>query len=68
MCVAVGGIIAIVDVVFPNKFSTILEVDYGTPFDRHVIIEESHDTRKIKGGKRSLEEPEALGIGRKILR
>lgn len=32
--------------IFPHSFSTILEVDYDTPYDRHVIIEESFDTRK----------------------
>jgi dual oxidase maturation factor 1 len=63
----VGAIIAILDLIFPHKFSTILEVDYDTPYDRHIILEESHDTRKKKG-KRSLEEPDGLGLGRKILR
>ncbi len=64
---AVGGLIAVLDLIYPNKFSTILEVDYDTPYDRHIIIEDSHDTRKRKG-KRSLEEPPSLGLGRKILR
>lgn len=34
--------------IFPHQFSTILEVDYDTPYDRHVIIEESFDTRNIR--------------------
>lgn len=34
--------------IFPHQFSTILEVDYDTPYDRHVIIEESYDTRNVK--------------------
>jgi hypothetical protein len=69
LCLTVGAVIAIVDLMYPHKFSTILEVDYGTPFDRHIIIEESHYTRRKKGsGKRSLEDPEPMGFGRKILR
>lgn len=35
----VGGSISIIDLIYPHKFSTILEMDYGTPFDRHTIIE-----------------------------
>ncbi|XP_042897911.1 dual oxidase maturation factor 2 [Parasteatoda tepidariorum] len=31
LCVFVGGAVAIVDLLFPNKFSTILEVDYDMP-------------------------------------
>ena len=65
LCIAIGCLISLLDLLFPHKFSTILEVDYDTPYDRHIIIEESHDKRKK--GKRSLEEPE-MGIGRKILR
>jgi dual oxidase maturation factor 1 len=67
---SVGIIIAVVDFIYPHKFSTILEVDYGTPFDRHIIIEESHYTKRTKrgSGKRSLEDPEPMGLGRKILR
>ena len=34
--------------IFPHQFSTILEVDYDTPYDRHVIIEESFDTRNVR--------------------
>ncbi|XP_050421196.1 dual oxidase maturation factor 1 isoform X1 [Adelges cooleyi] len=64
LCIAVGLIIVAVDCVYPHKFSTILEVDFDTPYDRHIIIEDS-STRKKRVGK-SLEEPE--GLGRRILR
>lgn len=64
LCIIVGLIITTVDMLYPNSFSTILEVDYDTPYDRHVIIEESH--HKTRYGKRGLEVPP--GIGRKILR
>nr|CAD7398485.1 unnamed protein product [Timema cristinae] len=71
LCLTAGLVIAVVDLVYPHRFSTILEVDYDTPYDRHIIIEESHDTRrnnkKNVGGNR-LEEPPAAGIGTKILR
>lgn len=53
-----------VDCVYPHKFSTILEVDYDTPYDRHIIIEDSIHRKKRVG--KSLEEPE--GLGRRILR
>ncbi|CAG5089561.1 Similar to DUOXA1: Dual oxidase maturation factor 1 (Homo sapiens) [Cotesia congregata] len=46
-CLLSGIIITIIDLIFPHQFSTILEVDYDTPYDRHVIIEESFDTRNI---------------------
>lgn len=48
MCLLAGIIITAIDLIFPHQFSTILEVDYDTPYDRHVIIEESFDTRNIK--------------------
>lgn len=41
-----GIVITAIDMIFPHSFSTILEVDYDTPYDRHVIIEESFDTRR----------------------
>ncbi|XP_032687256.1 dual oxidase maturation factor 1 [Odontomachus brunneus] len=47
-CLLAGLIIAAIDLIFPHQFSTILEVDYDTPYDRHVIIEESFDTRNIR--------------------
>lgn len=46
-CLIGGLIITIIDLIFPHQFSTILEVDYDTPYDRHVIIEKSSDTRNI---------------------
>lgn len=47
-CLLAGLIITAIDLIFPHQFSTILEVDYDTPYDRHVIIEESFDTRNIR--------------------
>ncbi|XP_063984088.1 dual oxidase maturation factor 1 [Diachasmimorpha longicaudata] len=47
VCVLGGTVIAVIDLIFPHQFSTILEVDYDTPYDRHVIIEESFDTRNV---------------------
>jgi dual oxidase maturation factor 1 len=79
----VGLTISAVDLVFPHHFSTILEVDYDTAYDRHVIIEEStHRGRKKKSGSVStvgspttkapnagLEEPPGVGQwGSKLLR
>ncbi|XP_008557204.1 dual oxidase maturation factor 1 [Microplitis demolitor] len=46
-CLLSGIIITIIDLIFPHQFSTILEVDYDTPYDRHVIIEESFDTSNV---------------------
>lgn len=68
ICVIVGLAIAIVDTVFPHKFSTILEVDYDTPYDRHIIIEDSHVTRDKKKQTNKLEEPPNAGLGSKLLR
>ncbi|XP_043281843.1 dual oxidase maturation factor 1 [Venturia canescens] len=47
-CFFSGLVITAIDLIFPHQFSTILEVDYDTPYDRHVIIEESFDTRNVK--------------------
>lgn len=44
-CLLAGVIITAMDMIFPHSFSTILEVDYDTPYDRHVIIEESFETQ-----------------------
>uniref|UniRef100_A0A0A9Y706 Dual oxidase maturation factor 2 n=2 Tax=Lygus hesperus TaxID=30085 RepID=A0A0A9Y706_LYGHE len=63
LCTFVGLVIIAIDFIYPNKFSTILEVDYDTPYDRHVIIEESHHKQRTGKG---LEEPP--GLGRRILR
>ncbi|EDW37035.1 GL25732 [Drosophila persimilis] len=43
LCFIAGVLISIIDLVWPHTFSTVLEVYYGTPYDRHVILEESSD-------------------------
>ena len=35
----------------------------GTPFDRHTIIEDSHETKKKKKWTSKLEEPATNGLG-----
>ena len=35
----------------------------GTPFDRHTIIEDSHETKKKKKWAPKLEEPAGNGLG-----
>ncbi|XP_046994995.1 dual oxidase maturation factor 2-like [Schistocerca americana] len=67
LCALSGIAIATVDMVFPHRFSTILEVDYDTPYDRHIIIEESHDRKNAAAGHR-LEAPPGAGLGTRILR
>lgn len=47
-CFFAGIVVTAIDLIFPHQFSTILEVDYDTPYDRHVIIEESFDTRNVR--------------------
>merc|ERR1712088_454938 len=69
LCVLMGGAVSIIDLIYPHKFSTILEVDFGTPFDRHTIIEDSQETKKKK--KKivpKLEEPAGAGLGSRLLR
>ncbi|XP_026479409.1 uncharacterized protein LOC113385789 [Ctenocephalides felis] len=69
ICSFSGLVITCVDLAFPHRFSTVLEVYYDTPYDRHVILEESHDTRYRKrnsGGNGGLEDPP--GFGSRILR
>lgn len=87
LCLSVGLIISIIDLVWPHRFSTILEVRriltvpflwrnlysfaifqvyYDTPYDRHVILEESHDVRYRKRNSKGLEDPP--GLGSRILR
>lgn len=62
LCFVVGFIISIVDLIWPHSFTTILEVYYDTPYDRHVILEESHDVRyRKRNSKTGLEEPASLG-------
>lgn len=67
ICIVSGMVIAIIDCIFPHKFSTVLEVDYDTPYDRHIIIEDSHETRDKKK-KIKLEEPPQTSRGSKLLR
>lgn len=43
-----------------------MQVYYDTPYDRHVILEESHDVRYRKRNSKGLEEPP--GLGSRILR
>lgn len=66
LCFIAGVLISIIDLVWPHTFSTVLEVYYGTPYDRHVILEESSDVRYRKRTSRSLEDPS--GFGSRILR
>ncbi|XP_053214199.1 dual oxidase maturation factor 2-like [Panonychus citri] len=37
----IGSIIVLIDILFPNKFSTILEVDYDTPY-RYFVGNDAH--------------------------
>jgi hypothetical protein len=62
-----GSAVSIIDLIYPHKFSTILEVDFGTPFDRHTIIEDSHETKKKKDIPR-LEAPPSTNLGSRLLR
>lgn len=64
LCVVVGTAISIIDLVYPHTFSTIVEVYFDTPYDRHVILEESHDVRYQKRNSRAMDE----SLGHKILR
>lgn len=66
LCLCFGTVISIVDLVWPHTFSTVLEVYFDTPYDRHVILEESHDVRYQKRNSRGPEEP--VGLGSRILR
>lgn len=66
LCLFIGIVISIVDLVWPHTFSTVIEVYFDTPYDRHVIIEESHDVRNQKRQSRSHEE--SVGLGSRILR
>lgn len=62
LCLFIGLIVSAIDLIWPHKFSTILEVYYDTPYDRHVILEESHDVRyRKRNSKGGLEEPASLG-------
>ncbi len=57
-----GLCITVLDLLYPHKFSTVLEMDYGTPFDRHTIIEDSHVTKAKKKASRP-EEPTTSAFG-----
>merc|ERR1719414_1043771 len=63
ICLCFGICISMVDLLYPHKFSTIMEMDYGTPFDRVTIIEDSHETKKKKKWAPKLEEPAGNGLG-----
>ncbi len=67
LCFLFGLIISAIDLIWPHEYSTILEVYYDTPYDRHVILEESHDVRyRKRNSKGGLEEP--VSLGSRILR
>lgn len=67
LCLVAGVAISVIDLVWPHRFSTILEVYYDTPYDRHVILEESSDVRfRKRPANKSLENP--TGLGSRILR
>uniref|UniRef100_A0A1Y1M2Q4 Dual oxidase maturation factor 1 n=1 Tax=Photinus pyralis TaxID=7054 RepID=A0A1Y1M2Q4_PHOPY len=69
VCLFTGVIITIIEIVYPHSFSTILEVNYDTPYDRHIIIEDSHGKRfqkKRSSNNSKLEEP--TGFSSRILR
>merc|ERR1711953_440691 len=57
LCMLIGISISVIDLIYPHKFSIVMEMDYGTPFDRHTIIEDSHETKKKKKWVPKLEEP-----------
>ena len=63
-------IISIIEWIYPHIFSTILEIDFDTPYDRHIIIEDSTDTRKKRFKIPRLEEPLNAGLtaGSRLLR
>ncbi|XP_019873089.1 dual oxidase maturation factor 2 [Aethina tumida] len=68
ICLLAGVIITTIEIINPHSFSTILEVDYDTPYDRHVIIEDSRGKRfqKKRTSNGKLEEQDS--IGNRILR
>ncbi|XP_013793525.1 uncharacterized protein LOC106477517, partial [Limulus polyphemus] len=41
-----GATVAIIDIVFPNKFSTILEVDYDTPY--RYFVEQGNSSTTVQ--------------------
>jgi len=50
LAVVVGAIISIIDTLFPHKFSTILEIDYDTPY-RYFVGNDAHLFGHLNGGK-----------------
>ncbi|KAJ8969164.1 hypothetical protein NQ314_001905 [Rhamnusium bicolor] len=71
ICLLAGVIITTIEIIYPHSFSTILEVDYDTPYDRHIIIEDSKGKRfqkKRSSNGSKLEEAENEGLGTRILR
>ncbi|KAJ8924574.1 hypothetical protein NQ315_000723 [Exocentrus adspersus] len=71
VCLLAGVIITTIEIIKPHSFSTILEVDYDTPYDRHIIIEDSRGKRfqkKRTSNGSKLEEPENKSLGSRILR
>ena len=34
LCMMIGISISVIDLIYPHKFSIVMEMDYGTPFDR----------------------------------
>ena len=49
IAVAVGATLSIIDFIFPNKFSTILEVDYDTPY-RYFVGNDAHLFGRLANG------------------
>ncbi|XP_018325914.1 dual oxidase maturation factor 1 [Agrilus planipennis] len=68
ICLISGLIITAIEIFYPHSFSTILEVNYDTPYDRHILIEDSHGKRfqKKRSSSGKLEETENFGT--RILR
>lgn len=65
VCLCFGICISLVDLLYPHKFSTIMEMDYGTPFDRVTIIELSNEHKKRKKVRQQpgQESPQSLFTG-----
>jgi len=79
LAVLAGLGVAAVDLAFPHRFSTVLEVDYDTPYDRHIIIEESRSkpaaaaaeaaaAAAARGAARTASSGGAPNLGTRILR
>lgn len=68
VCLVSGVIITAIEIMYPHSFSTVLEVDYDTPYDRHIIIEDSRGKRDQKKRANKLEDPSNTTFGSRILR